>query len=369
MMAGALAGVGVSGAMAATGSMPAATGFSYGPIPGVAKLDANENPYGPSAGALQAINAAGSQGAYYVNESVRRLKAMIAERHGLTPEHVALSAGSSGVLSYLAVAASKSGRILGPDLFWDTTAMAAVRQGGELVRLPKTESLGIDLDAMYQAIDDTISLVHITNPNNPTGLVLDGKALSDFCIKASKKTLVLIDEAYNELTEKPEFNSMVPLVRQGHDVVVARTFSKIYGLAGMRVGYMIASPERLELVNRYGLGDYAMNQAGVAAAIASFDDHTFLAYSKSRIVEAREMIVSAARAHGLQPLPSQTNFVFIDLGQRDAEAFRQRMASRQVLIRGIYRDYSRWSRVSTGQLHDVERYVAALPEVLDELPA
>jgi histidinol-phosphate aminotransferase len=294
---------------------------------------------------------------------------MIAEREGLDPEQISLSAGSSGVLTYLAVAASKQGRILGPDLFWDTTAQKAVEQGGEIVRTPKTADLAIDLDATYDAIDDSVSLVQITNPNNPTGLLLDGDALRSFCRKASKKAIVLVDEAYNELTDDPEYNSMVGLIKEGHNVVVARTFSKIYGLAGMRVGYMMASPENTELMNRYGLGDYAMNQAGVAAAIASYNDSGFLAISKSKIVEAREMVLQATREVGLKPLPSQTNFVFVNLGKLNAEIFRQKMAARNVLIRGIYGDYTNWSRVSMGRLEDVERYVKALPSVLDEMSA
>jgi histidinol-phosphate aminotransferase len=267
------------------------------------------------------------------------------------------------------VAASKQGSILGPDLFWDTTANKAVQQGGEIVRIAKTPDLAIDLDAMYDAIDDSVAMVQITNPNNPTGMLLDGDALRAFCRKASKKCIVLVDEAYNELTEDPEYNSMVPLIREGHDVVVARTFSKIYGLAGMRVGYMIASPENTERVNRFGLGDYAMNQAGVAAAVASYDDFGFLAISKSKIIEAREMVTQATSELGLKPLPSQTNFVFVDLGSLDAEVFRQKMAARNVLIRGVYRDYTNFSRVSMGRLADVERYVKALPAVLDEMNA
>lgn len=365
-----LAGAGALGASVhvAAASSPA-TLPSFGPKAGVAKLNANENPYGPSKPALEAMAAASGQGAYYVGESVGMLKAMIAERNGVAPEQVSLSAGSSGVLTYLAVAASKQGSILGPDLFWDTTVKKAVQQGGEIVRTARTADMGIDLDAMYAAIDDSVAMVQITNPNNPTGLLLDGDALRAFCRKASKKCLVLVDEAYNELTEDPEYNSMVPLIKEGQNVVVARTFSKIYGLAGMRVGYMIASPENTELVNRFGLGDYAMNQAGVAAAVASYNDFGFLAISKSKIIEAREMVTQAATEVGLTPLPSQTNFVFVNLGGLDAEIFRQKMAARNVLIRGIYGDYTHWSRVSMGRLEDVERYVKALPAVLDEMNA
>ena len=370
-----------SGALAAGGGLPlslaatsasaaaAASAPSYGPAAGIAKLNANENPYGPSDSALAAMFQASKRGAYYVGETVPMLKSMIAERHGLTPEHIALSSGSSGVLTYLGEARSSKGKILGPDLFWDTTVKMATRHGGSIKRLPRKADLAIDLDAMYEAITDDVALVQITNPNNPTGLVLDGDALRAFCKKASRKATVLVDEAYNELTDKPEYTSMVDLVREGHDVVVARTFSKIYGMAGMRVGYLMAAPETAAEVMSYSLGDYALNQAGVAGAAASYNDLAFLEMSRSRVLEAREMVQSAVADAGLRALPSATNFVFVDLGDLNAETFRQKMAERNVLIRGIYRDYNNWSRVSMGMLGDVQQYVAALPQVLDDMNA
>ena len=182
---------------------------------------------------------------------------------------------------------------------------------------------------------------------------------------ASKKTMVLVDEAYNEVTEDPEFNSMVPLVKAGHNVVVARTFSKIYGLAGMRVGYMISSPDTAAILRQYGIGDYTLNQAGLAAAVASYDDSQFLAMAKAQIIEARETLVDALRARGLKPLPSQTNFLFVDLGDLNANAFRSAMAEQNVWIRGVYRDYEHHSRVSTGFPQDVARYIEALPRAID----
>ena len=348
---------------------PAAPKLHYGPAPGIAKLDSNENPFGPSQSALDAMLDATKNGAYYSEDSIPWLKAMIAERHGVTPDHISLSAGSSGVLCSLSVAMTRKGHILAPDLFWDTTAQAGVRQGGEIKRLPKTNTLLLDLDAMEKAITNNTAMVHITNPNNPTGRLLDGDKLRAFCARASKKTTVLVDEAYNEITEKPDFNSMIPLVKAGHNVVVARTFSKLYGLAGMRVGYMISSPETARLLSRYGIGDYTLNQAGIAAAIACYNDTKFLAMAKSRILEARATLSEAVRAQGLTHLPSETNFLFVDIGQRNAEAFRQAMARRNVLVRGIYRDYTNYSRVSTGRPQDVARYIAALPSVLEELNA
>ncbi len=342
----------------------------FGPAPGIAKLNANENPYGPSPAALEAIAVASRQGAYYVGAAVSRLKAMIAERNGVDPSWVSLSAGSSGVLTYLAVAAAQRGRILGPDLFWDTTVRKGLQQAGQdMLQIPMTPDLGIDLDAMYAAIDDTVAMVQITNPNNPTGLALPPGALRAFCTRASAKTTVLVDEAYNELTDDPEKNSMIDLVREGRNIAIAKTFSKLYGLAGMRVGYLIAPPAITVEVNRFGLGDYAMNQAGVAAALASYDDDRFIAYSEARIIEGRELVIAAVRQAGLEALPSGTSFVFVNLGGLDADQFRDRMAARNVLIRGVYGDYTSWSRVSMGRIEDLERYAAALPAVLDELKA
>ena len=358
--------IGSAAAAAAVGLAPGLQAASlYGPAPGVAKLNANENPYGPSPKALKAMAEATANGAFYVNASVKRLEDMIAERFGLGPTHITLSAGSSGALANLARAKAVNGHILGPDLFWDTTTRLALRQGGELVRTPKTADLGIDLDALYAAITPETSMVQICNPNNPAGMLLDADTLRAFCIKASKKCTVLVDEAYNEITEVPAANSMAGLINEGHDVVVARTFSKVFGLAGMRVGYLLASESTTDQVRRYSLGNYMLNQAGVAAAVASFDDQPFIDFSRERIHESRQMIMEAAAVNELGAAPSQTSFVFVNLGDVNAERFRQEMAKRNVLIRGIYQDYTGWSRVSAGKLEHVAQYVKAMPAALD----
>jgi len=340
----------------------------YGPPPGVAKLNANENPYGPSPMAIKAMTKAITKGAYYVNETAELLKQMIAERHGLTTDHILLSSGSSGVLTNLALAASTEGHILGADLFWDTTSRMGTRNAEfGIKRLAKTVDLSIDLDAMLASITPDVALAQVCNPNNPTAMVLPSEKLKSFCKAASKKTMVLVDEAYNELTDDPDANSTVPLIKEGYNVVVARTFSKIYGLAGMRVGYMIAAPETIEKIAQFGMGSYGLNQAGIAAAVASYNDHTFLKHSKAKVVEARQMVSEAVKANGLSALPSQTSFMFVNLGGLNAEVFRQEMAKENVLIRGIYQDYTNWSRVSMGKIPDVQKYINSLPKVLDRI--
>ncbi len=340
---------------------------SYGPSMGIAKLNANENPYGPSPMALRAMEEAIKSGSYYVS-AVPKLKAIIAERNNVTPEHILIGSGSSAPLQWLATKVTRKGHILGPDLFWDTTTkMGSANNDYGIKRLAKTKDLSIDLTSMYNKMSSDIEMVQVTNPNNPTGLTLSPKELRLFCKKASKKAIVLIDEAYNELTSNPDENTMIPLINEGYNVVVARTFSKIYGLAGMRVGYMIADPELISKISSFGLGDYSLNQAGVAAAIASYNDEKFLRYSKEKIVEARDMLRDGVKENGLKPLPTSTNFMFVDLGSLNAEEFRKEMEKEKVLVRGIYQDYVNWSRVSTGKIADVKQYIKALPRVLDKI--
>ena len=360
-------GILVPSALAAS---PAVTlpDIAYGPASNVAKLNANENPYGPSPAALKAIaTAASAGGAYYAYNAAIYLTDMIAEQYGLGRKNVTVTAGSSLVLAFAAYAATSKGVILGPDLFWDTTSKAPISQGGpEIKRIANTADLDIDLDALYNAIDDKVAMVHICNPNNPTGKLLDPARLREFCIKASKKTLVLVDEAYNELIEDGPKHSMIPLIKEGHNIIVARTFSKIFGLAGMRVGYMLGSEENMAFINRFGLGGYSLNQTGLAAAIASYHDEAFKDFSRDKVMEARGMIMSAVKANGLTALPSTTNFVFVNLGDNgDANAFQKAMAEQNVLIRGQYRTYQQWSRVSTGKIEDVKMYVDAIPKALE----
>ncbi len=336
---------------------------ALGPAPGIALLSRNENPYGPSAKAVAAGCSATAQGAFYADRSLLFLVDMIAERHGIPRDFISVSAGSGEGLCAAAQSLTRNGgAIAAPQLFWDTTVRYAVRQGAKLVTAPMKSDLGIDLDALEAVIDDDVSLVHITNPNNPTGMLLDPDALRAFILKVEGRATVLVDEAYNELTDDPDASSMIDLVRQGKNVIVSRTFSKIYGMAGLRVGYLMA---RADLTARIRSNIMSwISGPGLAAAIASYDDEAFLVESKAKIIEGREMVIDAARALGLSYLPSQTNFVFIDVNG-DANAVRDNMERRKIFIRGAYQGLPTWSRVSMGRLDDLSRYVAALPAALN----
>ncbi|RIV92866.1 histidinol-phosphate aminotransferase family protein [Aurantiacibacter xanthus] len=366
-LAGSAALTGLAGATSAQAVLPvSAAGVvsHFGPKPEVALLARNENPYGPAPSALAAITETGVKGCYYADGGVSYLTAMIAERHGVSPKQVVLGSGSTELLCAIALAWGGEGKILCPGLFWDTTVQYGEKKGATATRIALTPDMQVDLAGMGAAFGESVSLVQICNPNNPTGMVVPQPELRALAAQVTPHATLLIDEAYNELTDDPAGNSVIDLVREGHDVIVCRTFSKIYGMAGMRVGYAITSEANAERISGY-LMSFGGNVSGLSAAIASYDDQGFLDRSKAMILEGREMILDAVAAAGLTALPSQTNFVFVEVP--DAEKVRAAMAARGILIRGAYGQWTQYSRVSTGLLPDVQRYAAALPEVIGSL--
>lgn len=333
-----------------------------GPQKGVALLSRNENPYGPSDSALKMVEYAAKKGAYYPGSAMRTLTEMIAERHGLDADQIVVTTGSGEALSAIAVVFGQEGPIVAPRLFWDTTAIYAQRLGmADIQRVSLAKDMSIDIPAIEAAVTSSTGLVQLCNPNNPTGMLSDPAQLKASVRRMSKKATVLVDEAYIELAENPESNSCVELIKEGHDVIVSRTFSKIYGMAGLRVGYTMSSAETAERIRNTSMS--WMSGVGIAAAIGSYNDHTFLDYSKSKIVESREMVLDTLNGLGMEALPSSTNFVYFKSGM-EANDLQAEMKAKDIWIRGQYMDYNEWSRVSMGKIADVERFCKTLPTVI-----
>jgi histidinol-phosphate aminotransferase len=363
-----LLGAASAGTALALGSAPAIAAVKspgkplFGPAPGVAWLTYNENPYGPSPRAIQAMAEAAAKGCYYADDGTERLRSMIAERFALSPNNVVIGNGSTEVLSAAALEWSKHGPIVCPELFFEDPLQVALRHGAQLIRVPLKPDMGIDLEAMAAAAAASkASMVYLCNPNNPTAMLVDAPALRQLSSRLPAGTTLLVDEAYNELTENPRENSVVDLVTAGRNVIVSRTFSKIYGLAGMRIGYILSTLENADRING-NIMTIDLGTSALAAAIASLDDPAFTTFSKNRILEGREIILDATRRLGLQTRPTQANFVFVKVP--DADAFKARMADRNIIIRGAYGKWKNWSRVSTGKIEDVHRYAEALPAAL-----
>ncbi len=334
-----------------------------GPADGVARLHSNENPYGPSKSALKMAEYASKKGAYYPDGVPKKLAALIAERHGLDPENVTISTGSAEALSAIALIYGQKGPIVAPRLFFDATPLYAQRLGlAAIKRTPMRSDMSVDYAALEAMVTSETGLVQICNPNNPTGLLSDPDELKSAVKRMAAKATVVVDEAYMELTDNPEENSCIDLVKQGHDVIVARTFSKLYGMAGLRVGYVISSPETAQKIRAANMS--WMSGVGLAAAIGCYNDDAFIESSLSKITEGRDMVMTTLNTLGLEALPSQTSFVFFK-SEKGANALQKTLADENILIRGQYMDYDEWSRVSMGRLEDVERFCKALPRALD----
>jgi histidinol-phosphate aminotransferase len=341
------------------GVLMGAAGLALSPITlsqidipaGQIRLVFNENPYGPSPKALEAVAKILPKTAYYPGKIEQDLPALFVERHRLNPDQVFLASGSNEGLQAAMMAFGKQGKVISPSLTYSDHLAYAERLGIAVERIPLREDMSIDLDAMARAVDDTVGLVYLCNPNNPTGMAIDGDELRAFCRELSPRVPILIDEAYNELTDKPDYTSMVDLVREGANVLITRTFSKIFGMAGLRVGYGMGHPDMVKVVK-----DHVMawpNGVGLYAAYHSYLDDAFIDFSRQKILQGRAMVNATFRRNGIEPLPSQTNFVYADIG-RDASDFKNEMAANQVIIRGAYKGYANYSRVSMGRIEELE---------------
>lgn len=338
------------------------TGELLGPQKGVAKLISNENPYGPAPSALKMAEYAAKKGAYYPSGAARTLSEMIAERHGLSRENITLTTGSAEALSALALIYGQKGPIVAPRLFFDATALYAEKLGlATIERAPIAADMSIDIAAIESRVTAATGLVQLCNPNNPTGMISDPATLKAAVKRMAKLAPVIVDEAYIELVRDTQEHSCVDLVKQGHNVIVSRTFSKIYGMAGLRVGYTISTPEMAQEIRAAAMS--WMSSVGLAAAIGCYNDTKFIDYSKSKIFEARDMIETKLGELGLKSLPSQTNFVYFKSG-KDANAVKDAFDAKNIQIRGQYMDYAEWTRVSVGKIKDVRRFCDTLPEVI-----
>ena len=330
--------------------------------PGQIRLMFNENPYGPSPKALAEVAKILPMTAYYPGEIENDLMALFMERHNLDRDQVFLASGSNEGLQAAMMAFGKRGKVISPALTYSDHLLYAEKLGVEVQRIPLRDDMAIDLEAMARAVDDSVSLIYLCNPNNPTGMAIDGDELRSFCREVGGRVPILIDEAYNELTDKPDYTSMVDLVRGGANILITRTFSKIFGMAGLRVGYGMGHPDIVSVVK-----DNVMawpNGVGFYAAYHSYLDEDFIAFSREKVIQGREMVNATFRRHGIEPLPSQTSFVYADIG-RNADDFEAAMAARNVRIRGAYDGYDTFSRVSMGRLEELEMFDRVFSEVFN----
>jgi len=289
---------------------------------------------------------------------------MVAEKEGVPEDHVLLAPGSTDILEKTALASCmKGGNVISADPSYMSLVNTAQKVGATWKNIPLKSDYAHDLDAMAAAIDSDTKLIYICNPNNPTGTLTPAADLKAFCAKVSSKVPVFVDEAYLELTGDFSGMTMAGMVREGYDVMVARTFSKIHGMAGLRMGYMIAKPERLEVIRQMVRTEMGICVTSAEGAMASMGDIEFQNFTRKSNTEAREYVFAALKKAGMSPIPSQTSFILFPLAM-PAKDFVEKMMERGVAMRGYTINDKPYGRVSMGTKDEVELFVKSLNEIV-----
>nr|WP_210167680.1 histidinol-phosphate transaminase [Streptomyces sp. SID4946] len=300
--------------------------------PAAYKLSSNENPYPPLPGVLERVTAAAASFNRYPDMACAALTEELAERFGVPASHVATGTGSVGVAQQLIQATSGPGdEVIYAWRSFEAYPIITQINGARSVQVPLTPGDVHDLDAMAEAITDRTRLIFVCNPNNPTGTVVRRAELERFLDRVPKDVLVVLDEAYREFIRDPEVPDGVELYRERPNVCVLRTFSKAYGLAGLRVGFAIAH-EPVAAALRKTAVPFGVSQLAQEAAIASLRAEDELLGRVGSLVCERTRVVDALRAQGWTVPETQANFVWMRLGERTT-AFAQACEEHGVVVR------------------------------------
>ena len=328
-------------------------------IPRAIKLASNENPLGSSPKAVAVLAETAAALHRYPDGGAHRLRAALADRYKLTPEHVILGNGSDEILGLLARAFLSPGdEAVMADQTFVIYKMEVTAAHGKPVIVPLTQWQH-DLAAMTEAITNRTRLVFVCNPNNPTGTMVTASDVNAFMRRVPDDVIVIFDEAYYEYVQDQHFPDSLDWVTQRRNAVVLRTFSKIYGLAGLRVGYGLTTPEIAGYLNRVR-PPFNVNTMAQRAALAALTDDEHVA--RSRALNAAEMATVRAGlvALGFQPVPSQANFLLFDVG-RDGRAVFEALLRQGIIVRHIE---GRLLRVTIGLPEENRYFLDALKKVL-----
>lgn len=333
------------------------------------ELGSNENTYGPSPRAREVILDNLHALHRYPDPLGAVLKKAIASKHAIKPEQILLGNGSHELLMMIAQVFSGPGmQVLASQYGFAVYALAAQAAGAELVvasafRAEAEQSRGHDLEALSSAINEKTRLIYLANPNNPTGTWFSSEAFSGFMAAVPKKVLVVVDEAYLEYVTAPELQSALSLVREYENLIVARTFSKAYGLAGLRVGYIVAHPECIAVMER-ARESFNVNLLGLATSEAALADEAHLQWVIDSNTVERTWLTGQLQNRGLKCGPTQTNFILVDFQKDSAEIETQCVAKALVLrpMRGY--GLPNCLRITIGNRDENRQLLKVLDEVL-----
>jgi histidinol-phosphate aminotransferase len=333
----------------------------YSPIDGITRLSSNENRYAPAPKIRQAMIDVMEKSYLYPPAHYKELIQKLADKEGVTKDHILLVSGSNEGLRLTGlVYGNNGGEIITGTPTYKALLSYAEEFNANINPIPLDNNLAYDLDAIENAVTDKTSMVFFCNPNNPTGTIVDGNDAMEFCRRVSEKTMVFSDEAYGDYVMEANYPTMVPLIKEGKNVIVSHTFSKVYGMAGVRVGYLIARPDIISMLKPKVMS--YVNMMGLAGAVAALDDKEFYDYSLKMNNEAKEYIYEVADELGMRAIKSHTNFVFVETGM-DSAKLVDKMMVHNVRVGRPFPPLNNWCRVSTGTKEDMDIWGQAMRKV------
>lgn len=390
-----LLGAGAAGAVASpgiarTGSLfsgaetPLAAGFTN--AAGVVRLSANENPYGPSPMAIKAMTEAFSLSCRYPDDHAEALTDLLAKINGVTRDQILIADGSGEILKVCAAAftgpmsattnravelapRSRGGAMpafvpgRGKMIVGDPTFEAILNHGrvnmAEVVKVPLNRSFGHDVPKMLSEASE--GLIYICNPNNPTASITPKGEMRALLAKAPPETIVLVDEAYHHYADSADYESVIPMIKDHSNLIVARTFSKIFGMAGLRLGYCVAQPQTIQRLRPHQTWD-SVNIMAMVAAIASLNDADQVNGGRRLNSETKKYALGELEAMGFKSIPSEANFIMIDV-KRPVRPLLDGLRQRSVQVGRVFPALPNHMRVTIGKKPEMEAFLSAFRQV------
>ncbi|QKS71101.1 histidinol-phosphate transaminase [Paenalkalicoccus suaedae] len=329
----------------------------------VVKLASNENPYGASDSVQAAIQEAVSSIAIYPDGGAAKLRQKVAELHNIDEQQIIFGNGSDEVILILCRALLSAGdSIVTATPTFPQYKHNAVIEGANVIEVPLVNGTH-DLDAMYDAIDETTKIVFVCNPNNPSGTYVNEEAFMSFLKRVPKDVLVVSDEAYEEYVTAEDYPDTIPLIKNYDNLMVLRTFSKAYGIASLRVGYGVANASFIQGIEP-GREPFNTNSIAQAAALAALDDQDFIADCKVKNKEELELFEAFCEDNGFPYYPSQTNFLLFSVNKPGGEVFDYLLRKGFIVRNGEALGFPSYVRVTLGTKEQNERIRSLLTDWL-----
>ena len=355
--------IGVTAASAAVGSLPIVD-FSLRATaaPAIVRLSSNENPYGPAPDALKAMTEAFSLAWRYPDEYADLLTDDLSRLNSVPAEQILLGDGSGEILKLCAVAfTGRDKKVVVANPTFESIARHASVANAEVVKIDLTSDFRHDLDKMLTATGNA-GLVYICNPNNPTASITPNTEISQFLSKAPRTTTVLVDEAYHHYVDSKDYESVIPLVKDYPNLIVARTFSKVYGMAGLRCGYCVTRSENIKLMKVHQIFD-SVNIMAVVAALAGLKDPNHVTQGRKLNSDVRKAVYVQLNTLGYRYIPSHANFMMIDL-RREAKPVIDALRKRGVEVGRVFPAMPTFMRVTIGTSSQMKAFLTTFQEVM-----